>query len=99
MPPLHSAGSGDYERRETIFTFSSGGQLSFTETVLVLDDDVVENTERFSVGLSAPPGETGLTLPDDPAVVYIVDDDGKLQWNLVNINSRGLSGIIRNFTS
>ena len=48
----------------------------------------MENTERFSVGLSAPPGETGLTLPDDPAVVYIIDDDGKLQWNLVNMNSR-----------
>ena len=52
--------------------------MSFTETVQVLDDDTVENRERFFVGLSAPAGETALNLPEDASVVYIADNDSEL---------------------
>ena len=71
-------GSGDYSAKETIFTFSPAGPVSFTETVQVLDDNTVENRERFFVGLSAPAGETALSLPEDASVVYIADDDSEL---------------------
>jgi hypothetical protein len=70
-----TVGSGDYSAKETIFTFSPAGPVSFTETVQVLDDDTVENRERFFVGLSAPAGETALNLPEDASVVYIADND------------------------
>jgi hypothetical protein len=70
-----TVGSGDYSANETTFTFSPAGPVSFSETVQVLDDNTVENRERFFVGLSAPAGETALNLPENPSVVYIADND------------------------
>ena len=77
-PSVISVATGDYEAKQTTFTFTPTGALSFTETVRVLDDVRVENRERFSVALSPPVGETALSLPDRNSVVYITDNDSEL---------------------
>ena len=61
----------------TILTFSPNGVLSFTETVLVLDDTTVEARERFFVALSPSFGETALVLPENATAVNIIDDDSQ----------------------
>ena len=59
------------------FNFTNTGPLSFTTTVSVLDDMIVEGRENFTVSLSPSPGETALILPQNPSTVYIIDNDSE----------------------
>ena len=68
----------DYEPLHGVLTFSA--TESEREIVIaVLDDDVLEGEEYFSVVLSLPPGseESGLVLSVNRVRVEIDDDDSK----------------------
>ena len=41
----------------------------------IFEDAIAEGTERLTVQLSAPPGETGVTFHRNSAEISIVDDD------------------------
>ena len=50
-----------------------------TVTIAILDDDLREDVEQFSVRLRVPPGGRGVVLGNlSSAEVMIVDDDSKL---------------------
>ena len=46
-----------------------------TITIPIINDDVREEMEQFSVQLSLPSGSTGVVLDQDSATVQIVDED------------------------
>ena len=56
----------------------SPGVTEVNVTIEILDDDTVEQQERFFAMLAIPPGVGGITLGQDEASVIITDDDGKL---------------------
>ena len=48
-----------------------------TITVTILDDNAVEETERFFGQLAITPGGSGVTIETAISSVFIHDDDGK----------------------
>ena len=50
---------------------------SITITIPIINDNVHEEMEQFTVQLSLPSGSTGVVLDQDSATVHIVDDDSE----------------------
>ena len=74
--------NADYSGFSQPFTFDSNND-GFSFTVPILDDDVIEGTERFISTLSTNTAEfPGVMLNPDQAVVKILDDDGECVTNL-----------------
>jgi hypothetical protein len=67
-----SAGS-DYVANAGTVTFTAGGPLTQTITVLVNGDTAIEPDETFFVNLS---GAVGATIAAGPGVGTILNDDG-----------------------
>ncbi len=63
----------DYTAVATTLTFTPGGPLNQTVTVLVLGDEAAESTETFLLSLSSP---TNATLGQSQATGTILDNDG-----------------------
>ena len=64
----------DYIQDITIASFIPGYRVKLLNIRLV-NDDVHEERERFSVQLRNP---VGVRLTDSTAVIWIKDDDGKI---------------------
>ena len=58
-----------------LLTFSEDGTRRFPYPVEIFEDTIAEGTERLTVRLSAPPGETGVTFHRDSTEISIIDDD------------------------
>ena len=84
---LHSAcifssllsGGSDYisfssEPIELFFSPAESEQ-SMNITIPIINDDIREEMEQFTVQLSLPSGSTGVLLDQDTATVQIVDED------------------------
>ena len=84
---LHSAciffsllsGGSDYisfssEPIELFFSPAESEQ-SMNITIPIINDDIREEMEQFTVQLSLPSGSTGVLLDQDSATVQIVDED------------------------
>ena len=65
---------GDEECRTLKFEFSHEGRQTTCIYIEILDDDVIEPDEFFSVQLSST--DPAVTLARDRATIRIVDDDG-----------------------
>ena len=70
---------GDYralnpESKELYFSPSHSDQ-STTIPIQIINDDIREEMEQFTVQLSLPSGSTGVVLDQDSATVEIVDED------------------------
>ena len=50
-------------------------------TISIVDNAALEGMESFFAQLSIPPGETGVTLENGQATIYIQDNDGKMIEN------------------
>ena len=77
-PSLFSVG-GDYtalslEPNELLFSPAQSEQTRMV-TILIINDDIREEMEQFTVQLSLPSGSTGVVLDQDTATVQIVDED------------------------
>ena len=64
------------EPNEVVFSPSESEQ-SRNVTISIINDNVHEETEQFTVQLSLPSGSTGVVLDEDSATVQIVDEDRK----------------------
>ena len=64
---------GDYTSRKSLKVSFAPGEKTKTITVPVVDDKTTEQTERFSLVLSAPTG--GATLGKATGVATVTDDD------------------------
>jgi hypothetical protein len=80
-----SAGS-DYAGASGTVTFSAGGPLTQTITILVNGDTLIEPDETFFVNLS---GAVGATVASGPGVGTIVNDDGTAPRPAVTIPTLG----------
>ena len=60
---------------EPIEIFFSQAQSEQSVTILIVNDDIQEEKEQFTVQLSLPSGSTGVVLDQDSATVQIVDED------------------------
>lgn len=70
---LPSPANEDYVPHSTqLIFFSESSQMAF---ITIIDDDIREEMEQFSVQLSLPSGSTGVVLDQDSATVQIVDED------------------------
>ena len=82
FPSLPPVGS-DYtalslESSEVVFSPAESEQ-SRNITISIINDDVHEDIEQFTVQLSLPSGSTGVVLDEDSATVQIVDEDRECQ--------------------
>ncbi len=59
-----TAADGDYTANTTALTFSGTANETHTFTVSTVDDEVVEDTETFTVGLSVSDAPSGVTSTD-----------------------------------
>ena len=77
MPPTLSstAGSDYYDPVVTTVTFE-GGVMSVSYPVPILNDNVIEDTETFTVTLNT--SESYVNIVDGTATVTILDDDSEL---------------------
>ena len=72
-----TAGSGDYAALANSFvTFAPGGATTQSRTIFIVDDDVVENPETFTVTATAV-GEKVRIEPTNQALITIQDNDGE----------------------
>ena len=62
------------EPRELFFSPAQSEQ-SMTITIPIINDDIREEMEQFTVQLSLPSNSTGVVLDQDSATVQIVDED------------------------
>ena len=69
---IYVAGS-DYEPDPTTVTFAPNQRIACVEMNNIIDDNVLEGTECFSLVITVPPG-SGL-VPGDSANVTITDND------------------------
>ena len=65
----------DYGSGEQVLPFSATVSRACVN-VIIRDDDIVENSETFTVRIDT--SEPRVTLRPDEGVVTIIDDDGKL---------------------
>ena len=66
--------------QEVVVTPSESFQ---TVSILIINDDMREEVEQFTVQLSLPSDSTGVVLDQDSVPVYIVDEDSeylKVEW-------------------
>ena len=67
-----AAAGDDYTHTSDTLTFAAG-QTDQTATVLLVDDDMAEDTETFGLRLSNP--SSNATVGNDSAVATVLDDD------------------------
>ena len=74
--PLHSTASGDFNDSMRTFTFSQAA-TQFSLVVDIVDDEILEATERFLVLAEIYLDSPDVSLCPERANVTITDDDGK----------------------
>ena len=76
--------SDDYTALSSEVSFSPSQSEQFTTiTISVINDNIHEKMEQFTVQLSLPSGSTGVVLDQDSATVHIVDDDRQCpEWRV-----------------
>ena len=84
------AGS-DYMAKSGTLTFAAG-ETSKTLTITVLDDEIFENFEAFSVVLSNP--SAGLTISDGQGIGTILDDDAQVSFSINDVTVHEADGTI-----
>jgi len=68
-----SLANEDYSAHSTqLMFFSESSQMVF---IPIINDDVHEELEQFTVQLNLPSGSRGVVLDQDSATVQIVDED------------------------
>ena len=78
-----SAGS-DYESINETITFDVE-DLQYEGTLIITDNDALENVEQMFLQIEALPGLFPLVVVDDTAVVTITDNDGEKHLTLVQL--------------
>ena len=63
----------DYNSHSSQLTFST--ESSQMVSIPIINDNIHEEMEQFTVQLSLPSGSTGVVLDQDSATVHIVDED------------------------
>ena len=69
-----------------LFFSPAQSEQSVTVTIPIINDDVHEETEQFTLQLSLPSGSTGVVLDQDSATVQIVDEDREYLKVVLNVN-------------
>ena len=69
-----------------LFFLPAQSEQSVTVFIPIINDDVHEETEQFTVQLSLPGGSTGVVLDQDSATVQIVDEDREYLKVVLNVN-------------
>ena len=73
----------DYQLVDTLLANFSGDSLTANVNIPIVDDQILERPEMFSLHVSVPPGfaDIGVLLGDQvTANVTILDNDGKKLW-------------------
>jgi len=70
---------GDYtvlspEPIETFFLLAQSEQITAV-AIQIINDDIREEMEQFTVQLSLSSGSTGVVLDQDSATIHIIDED------------------------
>ena len=60
-----------------------------TITIPIINDDIHEEMEQFTVQLSLPSGSTGVVLDQDSTTVQIVDEDRECP-GVLNVHSHSV---------
>ena len=68
-----SAGT-DYIPKEVQLTFLPG-DFEKTMSISLVDDDIMECQESFSVIVHSPVSDLRVELPNSTATVFVIDDD------------------------
>ena len=74
--PLHSTASGDFNDSMRTFTFSQAA-TKFSLVVDIVDDEILEVTEKFLVLAEINSDVPKVSLNPEQTNVTITDDDGK----------------------
>ena len=61
----------------SVEVFFSSSETVHYVLIPIINDDIREEVEQFTVELSLPSGSTGVVLDQDSATVEIVDEDSK----------------------
>ena len=68
---------GDYaELDDSLVTFNSGLPTTQWRNITIVDDDVVESLESFSINLEAVSKNVQIK-PNSSAIIFITDNDGE----------------------
>ena len=70
---VSSPANEDYSSHSTQLTFST--ESSQMVSISIINDDIHEKMEQFTVQLSLPSGSTGVVLDQNSTIVQIVDED------------------------
>ena len=73
------------EPKELYFSPSQSEQ-SMTITIPIINNDIHEEIEQFTVQLSLPSGSTGVVLDQVSATVQIVDEDRECIYIYVGVD-------------
>ena len=70
----------DYDNVNTVVTFAVGSDTIQSITIVITNDLFVEADESFTVAVQS--GNPRVTINGSPALIEIIDDDGKLHYIL-----------------
>lgn len=75
---LHCVGDDDYDVVNEVFIFSPEGDPIQCLNISIIDDELVENTEIFTLLFTVSADYNARVLSDKPATVTILDNDEQI---------------------